>query len=76
MQWQTMLLVEIMILLVIFPVATVFLIGLSYGFGTIEQTLSVTWLIGAILILTIPSEKAHASEPLTFDIRGAVKRPA
>ena len=70
MQWQTMLLIVVVILPTIFLVGTVFLIGISYGFGTIEHTLAVTWLVGLILILSIPSESSAKSNPLTFDIRG------
>ena len=70
MQWQTTLLIVVMLLLVVFPVVIIFLIGISYGFGTIEHTLAVTWLVGLIIILSIPSESSAKSNPLTFDIRG------
>ena len=52
------------------PVATIFLIGVSTGLGTIEQKLVVTWLIGVVLILTIPSEHDPKCNPLTFDLSG------
>lgn len=70
MQWQTMLLIATVILPTIFLVGTVFLIGISYGFGTIEHTAAVMWLIGVVLILSIPSESSASSNPLTFEVRG------
>ena len=72
MQWQTMLLIVVVILPTIFLVGTVFLIGISYGFGTKEHTAAVMWLIVSILLLSIPSESSAKSNPLTSDIRGAL----
>lgn len=65
MQWQTMLLIAGVILPTIFLVGTVFLIGVSYGFGTTEHTAAVMWLVVLVLLLSIPSESSAKCNPLT-----------
>ena len=64
------LLTIVMLLLVVLPLAVIWINMMTTGLGTIEQWLAVWWLIGLILILAIPLKDDQSSETSNVKLRG------